>query len=77
MRLAEEDGLKSLLKAMVRDSTTSPEKGLDKSVVVNLLNEVAESIGGSESMDALRANLEAMTKTREPALRVRRPRSGS
>jgi hypothetical protein len=61
-RLAEEDGLKSLLKGMVRDSTTSPEKGLDKSVVVNLLKEVAESIGGSESMDALRANLEAHLK---------------
>jgi hypothetical protein len=61
-RPAEKDGLKSLLKGMVRYSTRSPEKGLDKSVVVNLPKEVAESIGRSESMDALRANLEAHLK---------------
>jgi DNA helicase HerA-like ATPase len=61
-RLEEADGLKSLLKAMVRDSTLSPDKALDKSIVINLLKEVSDSLGGNESMDALRINLDAHLK---------------
>lgn len=61
-RLEETEGLKSLLKAMVRDSTLSPDKGLDKSIIINLLKEVSDSIGGNESIDALRINLDAHLK---------------
>lgn len=61
-RLGEADGLKSLLKTMVRDSTLSPDKQLDKSIIINLLKEVSDSIGGNESMDALRINLDAHLK---------------
>lgn len=61
-RLEEADGLRLLLKAMVRDSTLSPDKGLDKSIVINLLKEVSDSVGGNESIDALRINLDTHLK---------------
>jgi uncharacterized protein len=61
-RIAEDGGLKSLLREMVHDATTSPEKGLDRSVVINLLREVSDSLGGNAPIDNLRARFEAHLK---------------
>jgi DNA helicase HerA-like ATPase len=61
-RIAEDGGLKSLLLEMVRDATTSPEKGLDRSVVINLLREVSDALGGNESIDALQGSFDAHLK---------------
>jgi DNA helicase HerA-like ATPase len=61
-RLEENGGLKSLLRDMVRDATTSPERGLDRSVVINLLREVSDSVGGNESINTLRGRFDAHLK---------------
>lgn len=61
-RVEEEGGLRDILRGMVIDATTSGDKTMDKSVVVNLLKEVSDSIGPSESLNILRARFEAGLK---------------
>jgi len=61
-RLAEENGLATLLRSMVVDATTSDDKTLDRSVVLNLLKEASDAIGENESLDALRVDFEGHLK---------------
>lgn len=47
---------------MVLDATTSGDRTMDKSVVVNLLKEVSDSIGTNESLERIRTTFEEHLK---------------
>lgn len=61
-RMEDAGGLGRLLKGMVLDATTSGDRTMDKSVVVNLLKEVSDSIGTNESLERIRTTFEEHLK---------------
>ncbi len=61
-RMEDAGGLGRLLKGMVLDATTSGDRTMDKSVVVNLLKEVSDSIDTNESLERTRATFEEHLK---------------